>query len=63
MLLYSNKIKEISVFDLGFQKWFLYRKIKTNIFIRNIFNDEYRYNPIGVSYTLTLYLELVLYPF
>ena len=30
-LIHFNKIKEVSVFDLGFQKWLLYRKIKTNI--------------------------------
>tara|TARA_Y100001970_G_C14223331_1_gene854003 strand:+ start:768 stop:2750 length:1983 start_codon:yes stop_codon:yes gene_type:complete len=61
-LSYSNKIKSFHLLDVGLQKWFFNEKIKTNIFLRNILNQNYQYHPIGMTFDLSLYFELVFYP-
>lgn len=61
-LFYSNKINQSNIIDIGFEKWFLNEKIKTNLFLRNILNENYRYHPVGATFDLSLYFELVFYP-
>tara|TARA_B100000029_G_scaffold484450_1_gene536661 strand:- start:460 stop:2439 length:1980 start_codon:yes stop_codon:yes gene_type:complete len=61
-LSYSDWIDSFNLIDIGFQRWFLDRKIKTNLFLRNILNQNYRYHPIGVSFDFSMYLEFVFYP-
>ena len=62
-LKYSNKVGSSNVIDLGIQKWLLKRKINTNLFFRNVFNQKKRYHPIGASFDLTLYFHITYYPF
>jgi len=62
-LLYSDTIEGINMIDIGIQKWFFKRKIKSNMFLRNVFNQSIRYHPIGASFDLTLFLQITLYPY
>jgi outer membrane receptor for ferrienterochelin and colicin len=62
-LKYSNKVGSSNVIDLGIQKWLFKRKINTNLFFRNVFNQKIRYHPIGASFDLTLYFHITYYPF
>ena len=39
-LKYSNIVGSSNVVDLGIQKWFFKRKINTNLFFRNVFNQK-----------------------
>ena len=61
-LKYSNIIRSSNVVDIGIQKWFFKRKIKTNLFLRNVFNQRKRYHPIGVSFDLAMYLHITFFP-
>ena len=61
-LSYSNRVNQFNLLDIGFQKWFLDRKIKTNISLRNILNQNYRYHPVGATFDLSLFLEVLFYP-
>ena len=60
---YSNTVESSNVIDIGIQKWLLKRKINTNLFLRNVFNQKKRYHPIGASFDLTLYFHITYYPF
>jgi len=62
-LKYSNIVGSSNVIDFGIQKWLLKRKINTNLFFRNVFNQKKRYHPIGASFDLTLYFHITYYPF
>ena len=62
-LKYSNLVGRSIVIDLGIQKWLFKRKINTNLFLRNVFNQKKRYHPIGASFDLTLYFHITYYPF
>jgi len=61
-LKYSNVVGSSNFVDIGFQKWFFKRKINTNLFFRNIFNQKKLYHPIGASFDLTLYFHITYYP-
>ena len=60
-LKYSNIVGSSNVVDIGIQKWLFKRKIKTNLFLRNVFNQKKRYHPIGASFDLTLYMHITLF--
>ena len=60
---YSDTIEGINMIDIGIQKWFYKRKIKSNMFLRNVFNQSIRYHPIGASFDLTLFLQITLFPY
>jgi outer membrane receptor for ferrienterochelin and colicin len=62
-LKYSNVVGSSNVIDLGIQKWLLKRKINTNLFFRNVFNQNKRYHPVGASFDLTLYFHITYYPY
>lgn len=61
-LKYSNIIKSSNVVDIGIQKWFFKRKIKSNLFLRNVFSQRKRYHPIGASFDLAMYLHITFFP-
>lgn len=54
-------IKSRIVFDLSFQKWFFHRTIWVNLLLRNMFNQDEKYNPIGVNMALTDFIQVHFY--
>ena len=60
---YSDTIRGINMIDIGIQKWLFKRKIKSNMFLRNVLNQSIRYHPIGASYDLTLFFQITLFPY
>ena len=61
-LKYSNKVGSSNVIDLGIQKWLFKRKINTNLFLRNVFNQKKQYHPIGASFDLAVYMDITFFP-
>ena len=59
---YSNTVESSNIIDIGIKKWLLKRKINTNLFLRNVFNQKKLYHPIGADFDLTLYFHITYYP-
>jgi hypothetical protein len=59
--MYGYELKPKAVFDLSFQKWFLHKIIWTNLLLRNLFNQNERYSPIGANLNLTFFIQAHFY--
>lgn len=59
--LYSSKLKPKVMFDISFEKWFVHRMIWANLMMRNVFNQNEKYNPIGVNLNLTDFFQVHIY--
>lgn len=57
----SYKLKPKIIFDLSLQKWFFKRTLWINILLRNIFNQNELFSPIGVKLNLTDYIQVHFY--
>jgi hypothetical protein len=55
---YSATVRSSATFDLQFQKWFWRRKLQASLLLRNIWDGNYRYHPIGASFDRSFYIHL-----
>jgi len=55
---YSSTVKKATIFDLQFQKWLWRRRLQASLLLRNVWDKNYRYHPIGASFDLGFYVQL-----
>ncbi len=55
---YSSTVKKATIFDLQFQKWLWRRRLQASLLLRNVWDKNYRYHPIGASFDLSFYIQL-----
>ena len=55
---YSSTVKKSTIFDLQFRKWLWRRRLQASLLLRNVWDKNYRYHPIGASFDLGFYVHL-----
>ena len=58
---YYSAIKGAEIIDLQIRKRFWHRKIAASLITRNVWNQKYRYHPIGASFDLSFLVKLRFY--
>lgn len=56
--LYSPLVKGSSIFDLAVKKWFWRRRVFGQIILRNIMDEDLRYHPVGVGFSLSMLIQV-----
>ncbi len=55
---YASTVKGVAIFDLQIQKWFWHGRLIGNLLFRNVWNQDYRYHPIGASFDLSMFIKV-----
>ncbi len=55
---YQSTVRSSTVLDLQIQKWLWQRKIRGDFLCRNVWNEDFRYYPIGAAFDLSFYIQL-----
>jgi hypothetical protein len=58
---YTADLSEVISWDLAINKWIWDKKIKVDVILRNIFDHQNPYFPIGASLDLRFYVQAELY--
>ena len=59
--IYNYEIKPKLLLDLSIQKWFFNRTLWVNLLLRNVFNQDEKYNPAGINFALTDFIQVHFY--
>ncbi len=55
---YASTVKGVAIFDLQIQKWFWHGRLIGDLLFRNVWNQDYRYHPIGASFDLSMFIKV-----
>ncbi len=54
---YSSTVQRSAILDLQMQKWFWRKRLRGDLLCRNVWNQDFRYHPIGASFDLSFYAQ------
>jgi len=55
---YYSSVRGATVLDLQAQKWFWHRRLAGSLLLRNVWNQDFRYHPIGASFDLSFFVRV-----